>query len=283
MIIDVHTHPIFYKDISEDKERLNFRKEQFGAFKQSPASIESILTEMDYMKVDKSVLLPEDLTTLYGDCVVSNEEIKKLVDLAPSRFIGFASVDPSRKDALDVLDVAFKDLGLSGLKLHPSKQKFYPYDELLKPIYEKCIEYNKPIMFHSGMSWEPNAPAKYSNPLHFEEVAINYPELRMCLAHFGWPWINETIMLLLKYPNVYTDTSLLHMDNANDFYEQIFTRNMGPLWIERNLNNKVMFGTNSPRFKAKRLLPALRNLPLRSKTLQKILGSNAETFLGLRG
>jgi predicted TIM-barrel fold metal-dependent hydrolase len=283
MIIDVHTHPIFYKDISEDKERLHFRKEQFGVFKQSPSSIESVLIEMDYMKVDKSVLLPEDLMTLYGDCVVSNEEIKKLVDLAPNRFIGFASVDPNRMDALEVLDYAFKDLGLSGLKLHPSKQKFYPYDEMLKPIYEKCIEYNKPIMFHSGMSWEPNAPAKYSNPLHFEEVAINYPELRMCLAHFGWPWINETIMLLLKYPNVYTDTSLLHMDNANDFYEQIFTRNMGPLWIDRNLNHKVMFGTNSPRFKAKRLLPALRNLPLHSKNLQKILGTNAETFLGLRG
>ncbi|UUZ81201.1 amidohydrolase family protein [Paenibacillus sp. P26] len=252
MIIDVHTHPIFYQDICGDKERLQFRKEQFGIFKQSPYSTQSVLLEMDYMKVDKSVLLPEDLTTQSGGYIVSNEEIKKLVDLAPDRFIGFASVDPYRKDALEVLDYAFRDLGLAGLKLHPSKQKFYPYDDRLHPIYKKCLEYNKPIMFHAGMSWEPDAPAKYSNPLHFEEVAIAYPELRMCLAHFGWPWIHETVMLLLKYPNVYTDTSALHMDNAKDFYEQVFTRNMGPLWIERNLNDKVMFGTNSPRFRAKR-------------------------------
>lgn len=282
MIIDIHTHPIFYKDISEDAAQLTFRKEQFGVFKQSPSPLESVFIEMDYTKVNKLVLLPEDLTTQAGGWIVSNEEIRKLVDLAPDRFIGFASVDPFRSDALEVLDYAFKDLGLAGLKLHPSKQKFYPYDERLKPIYEKCVAYNKPIMFHAGMSWEPDAPAKYSNPLHFEEVAMAYPELRMCLAHFGWPWIHETVMLLLKYPNVYTDTSLLHMDNAHDFYEQVFKRNMGPLWIERNLYDKVMFGTNSPRFRAKRLLPALESLDFRPKTLQKILGGNALRFLGMK-
>ncbi|MBT2293649.1 amidohydrolase [Paenibacillus albidus] len=280
MIIDVHTHPIFYKDICEDPGELKFRKEQFGIYKQSPYSIESVKIEMDYMNVDQSVLLPEDLTTQSGGCIVTNEQIAKLVSLAPDRFIGFASVDPYRKDAAAVLDYAFKELGLRGLKLHPSKQRFYPYDELLKPVYEKCLEYNKPIMFHAGMTWQPDAPAKYSHPLHFEEVAMAYPELRICLAHFGWPWIHETVMLLLKYPNVYTDTSLLHMDNAKGFYEQVFTRNMGPLWIERNLKDQVMFGTNSPRFRAKRLLPALKGLNFRPSTLQNILSGNAKRFLG---
>jgi predicted TIM-barrel fold metal-dependent hydrolase len=283
MVIDVHTHPIFFKDICENPKRLNFRKEQFGAFKQSPYTMEELLLEMDFGGIDKTVLLPEDITTLYGDYIVSNEEIKKLVDLAPDRFIGFASVDPHRPDALEVLDYAFKDLGLKGLKLHPSKQKFYPYEDFLKPIYEKCLEYSKPIMFHAGMSWQPNALAKYANPLHFEEVALAYPELRFCLAHFGWPWINETIMLLLKYPNVYTDTSMVHLDSAKDFYEQIFTHAMGPLWIDRNLNDKVMFGSNGPRFRANRLKPALESLNMRPSTFKKIFGTNAEKFLGLKG
>lgn len=283
MIIDVHSHPIFYKDICDDKEALNFRKEQFGIFKQSPYPLESVFIEMDYMNIARTVLLPEDLTSLYGGTIVANEEIKKIVDLAPDRFIGFASVDPRRPDAVQVLEHAFGELGLMGLKLHPSKQRFFPYEDMLKPVYEVCLKYNKPIMFHAGMSWQPDAPAKYSHPLHFEDVAIAYPELRMCLAHFGWPWIHETVMLLLKYPNVYTDTSLLHMDNAKDFYEQVFTRNMGPLWIERNLEDKVMFGTNAPRFRAKRLLPALEGLHFREKTLQKILGLNALKFIGLEG
>ncbi|KKI91303.1 amidohydrolase [Bacillus sp. SA1-12] len=283
MVIDVHTHPIFFEGICEDEEALAFRKEQFGIFKQSPQSIEQILVGMDYGGIDKSVLLPEDLTTISGGHVVSNEEIKKLVDMVPDRFIGFASVDPHREDALDVLEYAFKDLGLRGLKLHPSKQVFYPGDEQLRPIYEKCIEYNKPILFHAGMSWEPNALVKYSQPIHFEEVAYHYPELRICLAHFGWPWIHETIMLMLKYPNVYTDTSMLYMDTAKDFYEQVFTRNMGPLWIDRNLKDQVMFGSNTPRFRANRLKPALESIPMRKSTLDKILGENAEKFLGLKG
>lgn len=234
------------------------------------------------MQVSRSILLPIDLTTQSSGWIVSNEEVRQLVELAPDRFIGFASVDPHRSDALEVLDYAFRELDLQGLKLHPSKQKFYPNDDKLKGIYEKCLEFNKPIMFHAGMSWEPDAPAKYSHPLHFEEVAIAYPDLRMCLAHFGWPWVHETVMLLLKYPNVFTDTSLLHMDNALDFFKQVFQVNMGPLWIERNLNDKVMFGTNSPRFKAKRLLPALKAMNFRPKTLQKILGGNAQVFLGER-
>ncbi|MFB5674208.1 amidohydrolase family protein [Paenibacillus terreus] len=282
MIIDVHTHPIFYQAISGDKQVLDYRKQQFGVFKQSPSPIESVLQEMDYMQVSRSILLPIDLTTQSSGWIVSNEEVRQLVELAPDRFIGFASVDPHRSDALEVLDYAFRELDLQGLKLHPSKQKFYPNDDKLKGIYEKCLEFNKPIMFHAGMSWEPDAPAKYSHPLHFEEVAIKYPELRMCLAHFGWPWVHETVMLLLKYPNVFTDTSLLHMDNALDFFKQVFQVNMGPLWIERNLNDKVMFGTNSPRFKAKRLLPALKAMNFRTKTLQKILGGNAQVFLGER-
>lgn len=283
MIIDVHHHPIYFNDIYESEEELEFRKNQFGSFKQSPHDLDQVFIEMKYTKVDKLVLLPEDILTIEGNYIVSNEQIKKIVDLAPDRFIGFASVDPSREDAVEVVDYAFKYLKLKGLKLHPSKQKFYPYEDKLKPIYEKCIEYNKAIMFHSGMTWQPNAPAKYSQPIHFEEIAINYPELRFCLAHFGWPWMHETIMILLKYPNVYTDTSLLHMDDAKNFFKQIFTKNMGPLWIERNLQDKVMFGTNAPRFRAKRLLPAIYDLNFRKKTLEKILGGNAEKFLGIGG
>lgn len=281
MIIDVHHHPIFFEPIYEGKKKLEFMKNQFGIYKQSPYPLEQVFIEMEYTNVDKLVLLPEDISVLEGDFIVTNEQIKHIVDLAPDKFIGFASVDPSREDAVEVVEHAFKSLNLKGLKLHPSKQKFYPNEDRMQPIYEKCIEYDKPIIFHAGMTWQPNAPVKYSQPINFEEIAIKYPNLRMCLAHFGWPWIQETVMLLLKYPNVYTDTSLLHLDDANSFFDQIFTKNMGPLWIERNLQNKVMFGTNAPRFRAKRLLPALKKLGFRDSTLNKILSGNAITFLGL--
>lgn len=202
MVIDVHVHPGFYADISEDKDRIYRRKKAMGWDLMSPFPLELVYAQMDYAGIDKLVLLGSDLTSVVGEAVISNEEIASIVNKNPDRFIGFASVDPYRKDALDVLDHAFKTLGLSGLKLHPSRQKFYPGDEKLFPIYEKCIEHNKPITFHAGMSWEPDALMKYSQPINFEEVAVRYPELRMNLAHFGFPWIMETAALILKYPTM---------------------------------------------------------------------------------
>jgi predicted TIM-barrel fold metal-dependent hydrolase len=281
MIIDVHVHPIYFKPICSNLKINKFRSDQFGIYKQSAYDMDEVFMEMQFGQIDKAVLLPLDLTTSAGDMVVSNEEVQSLVRLYPNKFIGFASVDPHRTDALEILDYAFKDLGLKGLKLNPSKQRFYPADEFLKPIYQKCLQYNRPILFHSGMSWEPNAPTSFSQPLNFEDIAINFPDLRFCLAHFGWPWVQETVMLLIKYPNIYTDTSLLYMDSPEDFFNQVFTKNIGPLWVERNFHRQVMFGSNTPRFRAFKLKSALEQLDLRKQTLDQVLGLNALNFLGL--
>ncbi|UUZ95185.1 amidohydrolase family protein [Paenibacillus sp. P25] len=201
-----------------------------------------------------------DLTAACGDTVVSNEEIKLLVDLAPERFIGFASVDPNRPDAVEVLEHAFRDLKLAGLKLHPSKQSFDPAGERLAPIYELCLAYDKPILFHAGLSWEPDALSEYSRPILFEKVAYRYPELRICLAHFGWPWVMETAALLLKYPNVYADTALLYFDSAREFYERVFTKDLELTWIDRSLRHQLLFGSNNPRFEQIRMLSSLGKL-----------------------
>lgn len=283
MVIDVHVHPGFYADISGDKERLNRRKKAMGWDLMSPFPLELVYAQMDFAGIDKLVLLAQDLTTIAGEAVISNEEVALLVSKCPERFIGFASVDPHRKDALAVLDNAFGELGLMGLKLHPSKQRFYPDDPALYPIYEACIKHNRPITFHAGMSWEPDAPMKYAQPLHFEEVAIRYPELRMNLAHFGFPWVLETAALLLKYPNVYADVAGIYMDGPEQFFDQIYQKLMGPLWIENNLSDKVLFGSNNPRFRPQRVKRGFDSLPLREETRAKILGLNALKFIGLEG
>jgi predicted TIM-barrel fold metal-dependent hydrolase len=281
MVIDVHVHPGFYDLICEDSQRVNERKKAMGWDLMSPIPLELVIRQMDYAGIDKYVLLAQDLTTVTGDAVISNEEIDRIVHLHPDRFVGFASVDPHRNDAIEVLEKAFRDMGMQGLKLHPSKQQFYPADPKVYPIYEKCIEYNKPVIFHAGMSWEPNTLLKYANPVNFEEVAIEFPDLRLCLAHFGFPWVLETASLILKYENVYADTSMLYMDSPDDFFDQIFTKIMGISWVDNNLNNKVLFGSNSPRFRPRRIKQGLDSLSLRPKTKAKILGENAMKFLNL--
>ena len=119
---------------------------------------------MAFAEVDKLVLLGEDCAA-EGGAVLSNEEISRIVALDPARFIGFATVDPNRPDALDILRHAFGTLKLRGLKLHPSKQQFYPNDPKLFPIYELCLSYNVPITFHCGMSWQPKHLFEIRPPL----------------------------------------------------------------------------------------------------------------------
>ena len=280
MIFDMHVHPIYYQSICENEKENLFRSEAFGVYKQSPYDYDEIFTEMDYAGISKATLLPLDLTTTEGGCIVTNEEIAKIVADYPERFIGFASVDPRRKDAVEVLEYAFGILGLKGLKLNPAKQKFFPSEDALCPIYEVCLKYHKPILFHAGLSWEPNAVTEYAHPLKFEPVAIRYPDLRICLAHFAWPFVREMVMLMIKYPNIYTDTSLLYMDSPKESMKRLFNVDMGEFWTERALHNQIMFGSNGPRFRQFKLLKALQEIPMRNTTREEIYYKNAVRFLG---
>ena len=228
MIIDVHVHPVLFGEICGDGDRVNFRKKNFGLYKSSPVPMEQVMRVMDHARVDKAVILAEDYSAELGSPIVSNEEIRAIMDARPGRFIGFASVDPRCPDAEEKLGHAFDALGLQGLKLNLSHLHMYPDDKRLQPLLAMCQAKNLPVMFHSGFSWEENSPSKYGRPILYEDVAIEYPDLRFCLAHLGWPWVDETCMLLLKYRNVYTDTSTVFMDSPANYYEQIFMKNMAP-------------------------------------------------------
>ena len=283
MVIDIHAHVAFLEEISSDPKRIEFRREHLYLYKQHVWPTSLFITQLDAAGIDKAALMSEDLTTRYGDTIVSNEEVRTLVDLHPDRFIGFASVDPNREDAVAVLEKAFGELDLKGLKLNPPNQGFMPNDRLMKPIYDLCQKKNKPILFHAGMTWRKNAHSKYSHPMVFEDVAIEYPELRICLAGYGWPWIMDTTMLLLKYPNVYADTALLYFDSPKQFFNTTFNEQLGEYWIDRMLQDKVMFGSNYPRIEQKRMVEAIDVLKLRPVNKKKVLGGNALRFLGMEG
>jgi hypothetical protein len=122
--------------------------------------------------------------------------------------------------------------------------------------------------------------SKYSRPLEFEEVAYGHPKLRICLAHFGWPWVDETAMIMCKFGNVYADTALLYFDTAIEFYTRVFTHDLARTWIDRSLRHQVMFGSNSPRFEQMRMAEALAKLGLRDSTIELIRGTNAQAFIG---
>lgn len=153
MFIDIHVHPHFFEPICDD-DKLETRRQNLDIYRNSKASLSHIENQMRCAGLDRLCILGQDERSLTGQIVVGNDEIASLVRLRPDLFIGFASVDPLVESATEDLEYAFSQLKLSGLKLNPSKQHYYPSDVRLKPIYELCLQYNKPITFHSGLSWE---------------------------------------------------------------------------------------------------------------------------------
>lgn len=284
MVIDVHAHPFFIKEVYNSKEEELFRRENFGLYKVAIQKLELFKKQIKAAEIDKVVLLPLDLTSSHGGKVMSNEDVKRLVDMDPDTFIGFCSIDPHSDNALEELEKAVKVLKLKGIKLNPSSQRFFPNDkEKMYPIYEKAQELNIPIMFHSGMTWEPDSLSMYSNPLLLEEVANDFPKLRIAICHFAWPWVIEAAMLALKYENVYIDTALLNFDSPKEFFNFVFNKQIMYTWIDRSISSKILFGSNYPRIEQKRMKDALESIGLREATLKKIFEDNAKKFLGMEG
>ena len=279
MFIDIHVHPAFFEPINTDPAKEEMRHNVLNIHKNGTAPLEHIFNQMHCAGLDRLTLLPQDYTSTVG-CVVSNEEIRQLVDAAPDKFIGFAGVDPLDPEAPDKLQDAFTRLNLKGLNLHTGRHHLLPSDPRMEPIYEICERYHKPIMFHAGLSWEPDTQTSYCTPLAFEIVAEKHPKLKICMGHFGWPWVRKTTMLMLKYPNVYADTGALYFDNAREFYTQTFTRDIPITWIDRSLRHQVMFGSNNPRFEQIRMAQAIGELGFRDSTLELIRGGNALEFIG---
>lgn len=281
MVIDTHIHPALYKEICEDPERFRKRCDEMNLHRMNPTDLATLKKQYALAQLKHAVLLPQDCSADGGYAIISNEEIKRIVDMDPEFFIGFASVDPRLTNAADILRAAFEELKLSGLKLNTAKLKMYPNDERLMKLYEVCDRYQKPIIFHAGLSLENNTVSKYAHPMEFEETAIRFPKVKMCLAHFGWPWVNETAALLIKYANIYTNTAMMYMDSPGELFEKVFHQDLGRYWLEHNFADKVMFGSDSPRIRPVRSKRGLDALAMEESTRRKIYYDNAVRFLGL--
>ena len=276
---DFHTHPVLVREMVARHPELQAAARETFYIGNTFQPLETFLLELDAAELDKAVLLPIDATTSRGKKVYSNEQVAELCSMS-TRFVGFASVDPHDPQAPQNLEYAIRELGLRGLKLAPPMQEFFPDESRLFPLYRKATELGIPILFHAGMSWEPGSRLKYGHPLRFEDVAAEFPTLRIVLAHLAWPWVVEAVALALKYPNVYLDTSALYFDNPRDFLRFAMTHQVPLTVFERSLRHQLVFGSNYPRVEIKNMARCVRALGFSDECLRLIFETNAETLLG---
>jgi uncharacterized protein len=171
--------------------------------------------------------------------VVPNEYVARYVASHPDRLVGFASVDPARPDALELLRYAHETLGLRGLKLSSTYGGFHPHDHRAYPIYRYCQDHGLPIIVHQGATIVREAPLAFANPMLLERVAYDFPGLVIVVAHVGFPWAGDCVVLMRKQPNVFADLSALCY-RPWQLYDTLLKA------LEGRVTDKLFFGTDWP-------------------------------------
>jgi len=228
-----------------------------------------------------AVIFSVDTQTATGDVPDGNEYVANIVKKYPDQFIGFATVDPwMGKSALQELENSVNNLGLKGLKLHPTHQAFQPNDILFYPLYDACAQLGVPVLFHSGfaacgvgMPGGGGFKLKYSAPIPgIDDIAADFPSLTIIMAHPAWPWIEEQIAVALHKPNVYLDLS----GWAPRFIPQALIRE-----TNTRLKEKVLFGSDFPYLPPDKWLREFDALEIREGIREKVLLENAKKVLKL--
>lgn len=221
--------------------------------------------------IDYAVVLAEDSPLTTG--VVSNDYVHNFCK-DRSMFIPFASINPvTTVNPERSLETCVNEMEFKGLKLYPSYQHFYPNDNKIYPIYEKAVELGIPVMFHTGSSVFKHSKLKYGDPLHLDEVAADFPELKIVMAHSGRGfWYDRAFFLSKIHKNVYMEISGLPPQQLLQYFPE----------LEKNMNN-VIFGSDWPGVKGIREnIDALFSLSLTKSALNKILYENAKEILNLK-
>ncbi len=230
------------------------------------------IKDMDDAGVEKSVIVAVDAETLHG-YLVSNDLVASAVNEYPERFIGFASVDPHKGEAaVTELRRAVKDLGLRGLKLLPHLVDLYPNDRVMYPLYETARELSIPVLFHSGTQFHSGTKIKYCQPIHLDEVAVDFPELKIVIAHFGFPWFYETIAVTQRNPNMYFNIAGWA---PRHIHKDVIRYLCGPL------KTKALFGSDYPLVTRVRIMKELKELELGNEIMNLLLRENPGRLLGI--
>jgi predicted TIM-barrel fold metal-dependent hydrolase len=199
------------------------------------------------------------------------EAVAEVVERSGGRLIGAASYNPFRiAESVAEVERSVRDLGFRYVWFHPLSYGLAPNDRRFYPLYAKCVELDIPVGFQVGHSAEV-LPSDVGRPMLADDVAIEFPTLRINLSHTGWPWVDEWCSMLWRHPNVYGDISAYFPKSLDERLVRFMDSSRG--------RHKVLFGTNG--LGLERSIIEFGELGLRDDTVEAVLHDNAVRFLGL--
>ena len=263
MIVDCHTHLMWYPDHVSERYAQEALASKLVKLKYSGGQAYS--GRLDLHSYDSTpethwqVSAPADKVVVFGlqaratGIWVPNELIADYVRQHPEKLEGWASVDPNEPDCLEQLDHCVTVLGLRGLKLGPVYQHFDPADRRHWPLFAYCQQHDLPIMWHQGTTFPSQARLKWALPLQLEDIAMDFPDLRMIIAHLGHPWEEDMIALVRKCPNVYTDISAVHYRPWRYWQAMVSA-------MEYGIAHKILLASDFPSGTITNVITGLRNV-----------------------
>jgi predicted TIM-barrel fold metal-dependent hydrolase len=211
---------------------------------------------------------------------ITNEEIAELAHKNADVAIPFASVNPHRGEAgVREARRLIRDFGVKGFKFHPSVQDFMPNDRMAYPLYEAIAEAKLPALFHTGQTGvgagTPGGGGirlKYSNPMLVDDVAADFPDMPIILAHPSFPWQDEALSVATHKPQVYIDLS----GWSPKYFPPILVQYANTL-----LKEKILFGSDYPVMAPERWVAEFEKLPIKPEVRPLIMKQNAVRLLKL--
>lgn len=202
MIVDLHTH------IWESPEQLGRGSAQrllrHGGQPWDRPDASSSAHDAAMEPVQHAVILGFESQMLGGS--IPPEQVARYVERKPGKYLGFAGIDPMAGRAAARIEAA-QAMGLVGVTISPAAQGFHPSHTLAWPLYETCAERGLPLLVHGGTHLSSEAKLEFAQPVLLDEVAREFPRLKIIISQVGHPWIEETLVLLAKHRNVFADLS----------------------------------------------------------------------------
>jgi predicted TIM-barrel fold metal-dependent hydrolase len=228
-----------------------------------------------------AVIFTVDAEAATGQPALSNDEIAEAAAEHPDVLIPFGSVDPHRGTAgVRLARRLVESQGVRGVKFHPSLQDFLPNDRAAYPLYEELQALGVPALFHTGQtgigSGLPGARGiklRYSDPMLLDDVAADFPDLTIIMAHPSVPWQDSAIAVAQHKANVYIDLS----GWSPKYFPPQLVRAANTL-----LKTKVLFGSDYPLLRPQRWITDFQALEIRDEVKPLIMKENAVRALGLR-
>jgi|HubBroStandDraft_5_1064220.scaffolds.fasta_scaffold15779_4 predicted TIM-barrel fold metal-dependent hydrolase len=280
--IDIHTHANLSQRQPRDPCSIIFDEAMAKYFKSAvPPTIPEVAQYYRERNIG-AVIFPVDCEAEMGHTRIANEEVAEVAAEHADVLIPFASIDPAKgKMGAREARRLIEDYGVRGFKFHPSQQGFYPNDRKAYVLYEAIAEAGLPALFHTGQTGAgAGAPGgmgvrlKFSNPMYLDDVACDFPNMPIIMAHPSFPWQDEALAVATHKPNVYIDLS--------GWSPKYFPANLIQ-YTNTLLKDRILFGSDYPVITPDRWLSDFDKLQIKPEVRPKVLKENAVRLLKLAG